>query len=477
MLQAWRRRRARRLTLEQRRDQRLRAAFARERQAGARLAIIARGVALAIVATWLLASQREWSVLYYLAILAAFMALPLPLVALEERGQGRTWHKYVLALFDAALLAAALLLPNPLQHVDYPPAIALRQESILYLYLFLAFTVLSLSPWYVMWTGLVAAAAWSGGVLWIISQPRTKAWIGPHDLAAMSPAERAAIYLDPNFVDVTAWYQEVLLLLVVTGILALAVERSRRLVRRQAAAERERGNLARYFSPNVVDDLASLDHPLDRVRRQSAAVLFADIVGFTAVAEREPPERVIALLREHYGRLGAIVFEHGGTLDKYIGDALMATFGTPEPGLDDATRALRCARAMLASMEAWNRERAAAGEPELRIGIGIDYGPVVLGNIGSERRLEFTVIGDVVNVAARLETLTRSSGVDLVVSGRLVEAVRRETPGAPELAGLAEGPLAAVRGRDGMVPIWMLGEPRAPADEPAALKALGPPSA
>jgi adenylate cyclase len=394
-------------------------------------------------------------------------------MVLDQRGQGRAWHKYVLALFDAALLAVALLLPNPLQQAEYPPALALRQESILYLYHFLAFTVLSLSPWYVLWTGFVAAAAWSAGLMWIISHPLSKARFAPGDFALLPPAERIALYADPNFVDVAAWYQQVLLLLVVAGVLALAVERSRRLVRQQAAVERERGNLARYFSPNVVDGLASLDRPLDRVRRQSVAVLFADIVGFTALTERQPPERTIALLREHYNRLGAIVFEHAGTLDKYIGDALMATFGTPEPGLDDATRALRCGRAMLEAMTAWNAERAAAGEPELRIGIGIDYGPVVLGNVGSERRLEFTVIGDVVNVAARLEELTRKAGVDLIVSDRLVEAVRRETPGAAELQGLVEGPLAAVRGRDGMVSIWMSGEARPPDGEAPTANELG----
>jgi adenylate cyclase len=114
---------------------------------------------------------------------------------------------------------------------------------------------------------------------------------------------------------------------------------------------------------------------------------------------------------------------------------------------------------MLASLEVWNRERAKEGKPPIRVGIGLHYGPVVLGNIGGERRLEFTVIGDAVNVASRLEALTRRLQVDLVASGALVEAVRRESGTAAEdvLEGLVEGPVSEVRGRDGRVRIWTLG--------------------
>jgi adenylate cyclase len=114
------------------------------------------------------------------------------------------------------------------------------------------------------------------------------------------------------------------------------VHRARRLVAAQAESERARGNLARYFSPNVVDQLARVEEPLGPVRVQPAAVLFADIVGFTAASERQSPEQTIALLREVHHRMADAVFDHGGTLDKYIGDAVMATFGTPHPATDDA---------------------------------------------------------------------------------------------------------------------------------------------
>jgi adenylate cyclase len=249
----------------------------------------------------------------------------------------------------------------------------------------------------------------------------------------------------------------VVVLLLVATILAAGVWRSRRLVLRQAVAARERANLARYFAPTMVDRLAHADQPLGAVRAQPVAVLFADIAGFTRLAEQAAPEQVIALLRGLHARLEAAVFEHRGTLDKYLGDGIMATFGTPEAAPDDAANALAAARAMLASIDAWNRERAARGEPPLRLSIGLHYGQVVLGDVGSARRLEFAVIGDAVNVASRLEELTRALDARLVVSDALVEQVQAgggQRPGA--LAGLERAAPRALRGRSAPVALWML---------------------
>ena len=438
-------------TLAKRRDRRLRRAFAREREAGLRLAVKVRVATFAAIALWLLVSIRDVAVVYYLALCLVFVALGvLQLVAWPAK----LWPKYVFAVVDAVLLAAVVAVPNPFLPEPVPQAVMIRGAYVLYFFLFLAHTVLSLSPLFVLWTGFVCAAAWSAAVAWIVAQPGTRT-IGFFD-AGTPIAERIGAYLEPNTVALGEHYQQIVILLLVAGVLAVAVMRSQRLVREQAALERERGNLARYFSPNVVDELAAFENPLGGERRQHAAVLFADIIGFTALAERSSPEAVIALLREHYDRLGAVVFAHGGTLDKYVGDCLMATFGTPRPGVDDATRALACAKAMLAGLAAWNGQRAAAGQPPLRVGIGLDYGEVVLGNIGSERRLEFTVIGDTVNVASRLEGLTRELGADLVASDDLVEAVRREG-GEAALAGLEEGAAVALRGRREPVRVWTLG--------------------
>jgi adenylate cyclase len=306
----------------------------------------------------------------------------------------------------------------------------------------------------VLWSGGVTIAAWSAGVWAIISLPETITYLDFDQ--PLTEIESRRIFLGENFVYLMGWVQQIVVYAIFTGIMAMVVWRARRLVETQAATERERANLSRYFSPNMVDELAASDTPLGEVRRQNVAVLFADIVGFTGMSETRRPEEVIALLRGFHGRMEAVVFAHGGTLDKYIGDAVMATFGTPRAGPRDAADALACARAMAAAMAAWNRERAAAGEAPVKAGIGLQYGPAVLGDTGGAHRLEFAVIGDTVNVASRLERLTRSLGATIVAGGELVAEVSRDGANAALLEGFVEKPGQEIKGRAGAMTVWAL---------------------
>jgi adenylate cyclase len=186
-------------------------------------------------------------------------------------------------------------------------------------------------------------------------------------------------------------------------------------------------------------------------------VLFVDIVGFTRLCEELRPERCIALLRSFHARMARCVFAHGGTLDKYIGDGVMATFGTLEPRADDAARALACAEAMLAEVTRWNAKRVARGAAPVAVGIGLHHGPVTVGNVGDERQLEFTAIGDTVNVANRLERLTREGRGPLVVSQALVEAVRAAGPAMERcLHRLQPAGTVRLRGREAPLPVLAL---------------------
>jgi adenylate cyclase len=163
------------------------------------------------------------------------------------------------------------------------------------------------------------------------------------------------------------------------------IARLRDIDRRREAAERARGNLARYFSPNFAAMLAERDEWLGAVRRQTVAVLFADIVGFTRMSEAMPPEAVVAMLRQLHDRMTTQIFACNGSIEKYAGDEIFAVFGVPEAGPDDAADALKCGARMLDALADWNCEREAAGDLPLAMGIGINYGAAVFGDIGSEQ--------------------------------------------------------------------------------------------
>lgn len=191
----------------------------------------------------------------------------------------------------------------------------------------------------------------------------------------------------------------------------------------ERASERARTNLARYFSPRVVETLAMKDQPLGPVRRQNLAVLFADVVGFTRLSETLDPEQVIEVLREIHSWMEKVIFTCDGSIESYIGDSVLAIFGFPTSGEQDAANALNCAFELLRASQEWNQKRSDKSLLPIYIGIGLHYGPVVLGDVGGEEYLEFTVIGDTVNTAARIQEATRALDCDLVVSQEIVDAI------------------------------------------------------
>jgi adenylate cyclase len=184
-----------------------------------------------------------------------------------------------------------------------------------------------------------------------------------------------------------------------------------------------RSNFERYFAPNVAADIAQQDGAIRLGgERRTVTVLFSDIRGFTTMAESMGPDAVAHLLSEYFSEMVEVIFEHGGTLDKFIGDAVMALWGAPISHDDDPDRALQAALAMQQAIDDLNCQWAAAGRPEIGVGIGISHGEVFAGNIGSHRRLEYTVLGDAVNVAARL--CAEAGPGEILVSEALLRVVR-----------------------------------------------------
>lgn len=164
-----------------------------------------------------------------------------------------------------------------------------------------------------------------------------------------------------------------------------------------------RANFERFFAPGVAARIAKEKGVIGLTgERRPVTILFSDIRGFTAIAETMAPEALGSLLTDYFNEMVDIVFDHGGTLDKFIGDAIMAVWGAPLTDPDDANKALSAAIAMQQRMDQLNARWAATGQAPLSIGIGLNYGEVFAGYLGSERRLEYSVIGDPVNIASRL---------------------------------------------------------------------------
>ncbi|WP_437907928.1 adenylate/guanylate cyclase domain-containing protein [Sorangium sp. So ce327] len=184
-----------------------------------------------------------------------------------------------------------------------------------------------------------------------------------------------------------------------------------------------RGDLGRFMDKAVVDAIVRGEHPLALGgKRAAVSVLFADVVGFTPLAESRDAERMVALLNELFSMLTEIVFRHGGTVDKFIGDCVMAVWGAPIAQEDHARRALAAAEDMMRFLETANEEWRERYDVEVRLGVGVNSGEAIVGNIGSDKRMEYTVIGDVVNVASRLEAIAAPNQV-------LVSAATRDLAG------------------------------------------------
>ena len=426
-------------------------ALENHKREGLELAVKARWIAMAIFAVFVVIVHPYFEVIYHIGIMAL---LCLNGWFIQRVGRvGRSRLELLLIFIDLFLMTLGMVGPNPLSVDTMPLAMQYRFDNFLYFFVILAVgtmayswrTVIAIGVWtFVMWLGAMALSWW-------FTTPTpglTEAVV-----EAIGADSSMLKFLDPNSYVLQLRIQEVIVFLIVAITLAMSARRTNILLLNNAGLERERANLSRYFSPNVVDQLSQNDEPLKQVKIQNVAVLFIDIIGFTRLAAGRDPHQVIALLRGFHGRMEREVFRHNGTLDKYLGDGLMATFGTPSAGERDASNALDCALAMQKSLEIWNRERRRLGEPEIQAGIGIHYGETLLGDIGANR-LEYAVIGTAVNVAARLEEMTRRLQTSIVMSDELRLQAEQEQPTSDIGNGFECHPDQEVRGLDDVMKVW-----------------------
>ncbi|WP_282021983.1 adenylate/guanylate cyclase domain-containing protein [Ruegeria faecimaris] len=430
------------------------AALERHKREGLELAVRARWIAMGLTGLLLIFLNPHWEVLWYHFILLLICANGWMIRRAGRVGQSRT--ELLLIFVDLLIMTLGMIIPNPFSDDVRPLAMQFRFDNFQYFFVILAAgtmayswrTVIAIGTWTaIIWTTGWVIAWWVAVPIPGISEKVAEALQGYPDVAEM---------LDPNSFRSSIRIQQVIVFLMVAVTLGVSMRRLNHLLMTNAGLERERANLSRYFSPNVVEELSQNDDPLKQVRKENVAVLFIDIVGFTKYAAGRDPYDVIEVLRGFHARMEAEVFRHHGTLDKYLGDGLMATFGTPVTTPLDATNAVSCARGMVTVIDRWNIERRRAGEPEIRVGIGVHYGSVVLGDIGANR-LEFAVIGDAVNVAAKLEAMTRELQARIVLSDAVRLQLEQEGSSASELtAEFTENKGHPVRGVEYPMDIWVM---------------------
>lgn len=242
------------------------------------------------------------------------------------------------------------------------------------------------------------------------------------------------------------------LLTALANFAAVAVERAQ-LAEKIEQERKIRSKMERYHSPAVIDEIvkgvvAAADDT--DVRNADVSILFADISGFTTVSETKKPEEVAEFLSNFFSAAVDAIFQYGGTLDKFIGDAVMAFFGAPIQQDDHADRAILAGLMLQDRVNDWNAERDRTGLPPVRVRIGINSGPAVVGNVGTEKRVDYTVLGSSVNIASRLESGVAKPG-QLVISkntfDRIVGSFRTEELGEFALKGLQQKmPVYAVHG-------------------------------
>jgi adenylate cyclase len=224
-----------------------------------------------------------------------------------------------------------------------------------------------------------------------------------------------------------------------------------------AQEQLEKRRLSRFFSPNVVKEIVrqKTDAGLSASRRRMT-VLFSDIRGFTSMSEKMEPEEVVTFLREYLTEMTEAVFRHGGTVDKYIGDAIMALYNVPFEAADHPAQAVRTALEFQQRLEPLAERFAAKYGGTLRCGVGINTGDAVVGTIGSRQRLEYTAIGDTINLGSRLESITKDFNVPVIIS----EATWLEVKDFFETRYLGE---VTVKGKEIPVKIYTVVQARSPA--------------
>jgi len=330
------------------------------------------------------------------ATLAAYMVFTLFRLALSYRVTLPGWFLILSMIVDVALLCGLIFS----FHIQYgqPAAFYLKAPTMIYLFIFIALRSLRFDPRYVLLSGLIAVGGWVfmvGYALWA-------------DMGEMYITRNYVEYLTSNAILIGAEVDKAITLLGVTLILSFAQYRARSVffdaIRSHSAAE----DLSQFFAPEVARTITAAETlpGAGTSEQRDAAILFVDVRSFSKTAATLPPQAVMQVLALYQQTAQDVIARHNGRIDKFMGDGILATFGSVEPSVTFAADALLAATEVIGALDAL--DCAALGWPgEFRTGAGVASGRVTVGVVGGGGRLEFTVIGHAVNLASKLETANK----------------------------------------------------------------------
>jgi len=365
--------------------------------------------------------------------LSAYFCFTVARLVLAHRRRLPRWFMYLSVVVDMALLMA-LIWSFHLQYRQ-PPSFYLKAPTLLYVFIFISLRALYFEYQFVATAGAVAALGWAALVLYVVvAEPG-------NPMITRDYVE----YMTSNSVLIGAEFDKVISILMVTGILAIAIARSRRLLLRSVLEGITAAELKRFVPDAIARQAAAATHlQVGEGELREATIFFSDIEGFTTLSESMDPSALITVLNEYFALVTDPIERHGGVINQYQGDAILASFNLPNALDDHAGAAVRAALEIQAALAAHQFRGG------VRIGsrIGINTGVVIGGLVGNERRLGYTLHGDEVNLAARLEQLNKELGTRILVSGRTRELAARVQ------AGFEDRGETNVRGRRAAVRIY-----------------------
>ncbi|MBT8155080.1 adenylate/guanylate cyclase domain-containing protein [Epibacterium ulvae] len=369
-------------------------------------------------------------ILIAVATLAAYMVLGILSLWMLHRGWFRAWMIWIVATADCLFLVANSTLS--VVNSGLPGDNVFVMPSVWLMPITLAFAVLRFNPAIQIYT-VVMIVVGHGLLLPIMPDV-----VVEDTLRQLQSTLRR----QPNVARLA-------MVAFAGSVLVVAALRTRRLLRHSIREATQKAKLTRYLPAQIVGDLAEQDpDALRQGQQQQAAVLFVDIRGFTRWSEGRAPDEVGAFITEFRRRIERAVQAHDGVIDKYIGDAAMVFF----VGEQEAARGIACAQAILAEIATWSDRLRADGEDPVAVGVGLHLGPVFLGVVGTQERLEYTVLGDTVNVAARLQDACKPTQQKLIVSADTLDAALPAN--APARAGWIALQMSGLRGRSGEVALF-----------------------